>query len=319
LSAAKKNTGLVARAVSEALGTLVSPSLCEQLIARSLAAYGLDEVPEHGREIASWLEHALRPVVEHAVGPDAADLMMSQLAPMAAQAARQPAPFGSRADPRASTHGAGSRSDREPTQPISTLAAARATLPPASSFDHAPSTGVFTGTERVTLAGEPANANELLREAQRSLPPAPGVEPPPPRVPTQPQSLGRAPDPAAELPRVLAASRDPDKLEALRRYLAGTADVIHVPDLATLLEAFDAAEAAPPLVLLDCFSPSLHVGSVTAIREDLPLGTTVVVWGADHDTWRALERDAPAGRRWVRCSQEATTDDVGSLCSMLLG
>ena len=56
-----------------------------------------------------------------------------------------------------------------------------------------------------------------------------------------------------------------------------------------------------------------------AFGEDLPRGTTVVLWGADDPTWAQLDRERTPACRWVRCSREATTDDVGSLCSMLLG
>src|SRR5688572_4697197 len=85
--ATQKGSGLISRAVREALSTLVSPTICEQLINRSLASQGLTAVPESGTEIGEWLEGSLRSEVETAVGPDAADLMMMQLGPIAAYAA----------------------------------------------------------------------------------------------------------------------------------------------------------------------------------------------------------------------------------------
>jgi hypothetical protein len=72
-------------------------------------------------------------------------------------------------------------------------------------------------------------------------------------------------------------------------------------------------------VLIDCHSPTVHISSVSAIGEDLPRGTTVVLWGVDDNTWQSIDRDRSPACRWVRCSSEATSDDVGSLCSMLLG
>lgn len=84
---------MIARAVREALGSLVSPSICDQLVRRSLRAQGLAAVPECGTEIGDWLEGALRDEVEAVMGPDAADLMMMQLGPIAAYAAfSQPVP-----------------------------------------------------------------------------------------------------------------------------------------------------------------------------------------------------------------------------------
>jgi hypothetical protein len=71
--------------------------------------------------------------------------------------------------------------------------------------------------------------------------------------------------------------------------------------------------------LVDCRRPTLHVTSIAAIGEDLPRGTTIVLWGATEEAWRELDRDRLPNVRWVRCSAEATTDDVGSLCQMLVG
>ena len=34
--------------------------------------------------------------------------------------------------------------------------------------------------------------------------------------------------------------------------------------------------------------------------------------------WQQLESSRSPGQRWVRCSNEASADDVGSLCAMLL-
>jgi hypothetical protein len=121
------------------------------------------------------------------------------------------------------------------------------------------------------------------------------------------------------MPYVLTATADATDLESLRRYLAKTAQVVHIPDLVGLLDALEGNQLVEPIVLIDCQRPTVHVTSVAAIGEDLPRGTTVVLWGADDPTWAQLDRDRTPACRWVRCSREATTDDVGSLCSMLLG
>jgi hypothetical protein len=94
---------------------------------------------------------------------------------------------------------------------------------------------------------------------------------------------------------------------------------VHVPDLVGLLDALEEPDVIEPVVLIDCHNPTVHISSVSAIGEDLPRGTTVVLWGVDEATWQQLDRERAPACRWVRCSSEATTDDVGSLCSMLLG
>ena len=361
--ATQKGGGLISKAVREALSTLVSPQLCEQLISRSLASQGLTDVPESGAEIGEWLEGALRGEVEITVGPDAADLMMMQLGPIAAYAAiaqpslpaAPPSPGPANANNGVSSTApstpAAHRSDHDldderPTDLRFDLGAepvwAPASGPPAQSrkssdpFHSDPPTGVFAapreGGPIASLVagkkGSDANAN--------TLPPAKPAKPAQAssQLVTDSTSKNRVgvnrtarPSPLDEvandtgkpLPLVLTATNNRDALAALRRYLTNAASVVHVPDLVGLLDALEEPEIIEPVVLIDCHNPTVHISSVAAIGEDLPRGTTVVLWGVDETTWQQLDRERAPACRWVRCSSEATTDDVGSLCSMLLG
>ncbi|MFT3921445.1 MAG: hypothetical protein QM778_02800 [Myxococcales bacterium] len=352
MSSTSKGNGLISRAVREALSTLVAPPICEQLIRRSLKAHGLSDVPEQGPLVAEWLESSLKVELEETVGSDAAELLMAQLSPMAAYAALQqpraaiarggtPTPArgqaalnarapavggpGDRYEPRSSTTAVGFSpefeqrpvTDKDPTRPF-------------RIFEAPPDTGVFggmgphatLGVERVTLASEPDNANELRDMMVRTLPPT--NHPSPfeaafPKTPFRIEANFRRESEFVCLPLVLAATLDQDHLSALELYLEGTAAVTMVGDLASLLDVLSQPTRSERLLLLDCMHPSVHVNSVAAIRQDLPPGTTVVVWGIDEASWAALERDKSGSSRWVRCSQEASTDDVGSLCAMLLG
>lgn len=358
--ATQKGTGLISRAVREALSTLVSPQLCEQLISRSLAAQGLAAVPESGTEIGEWLEGALRSEVETTVGPDAADLMMMQLGPIAAYAAiSQPSmqPMSGSAPANANAGSANSsapsipavrRSDPDlddrPTDLRFDLTAepvwAPASGPPSKGkqrsddpFRSDPPTGVFAAPREdgspiaSFLAGggkRPTDESPKTMPAQAAA--APMLAPSAPSStnakfrtarPSPPDELAN--DVAKGLPLVLTATNNSDALSALRRYLTNAASVVHVPDLVGLLDALEEPDVVEPVVLIDCHNPTVHISSVSAIGEDLPRGTTVVLWGVDEATWQQLDRDRAPACRWVRCSSEATTDDVGSLCSMLLG
>ena len=327
--------------------------MCDQLLSRSLRIHGLDEIPEHGSQVAQWLENSLRPELEETIGVDAADLLLTQLAPMAAYAAlnkprvlRAGTPTPARGNV-ALAHTVsdfpsvgGDGADRAPTAPLkrptrntSVGYAPGFEAPPTDReptrpfriFDEAPATGVFEGVERVTLMSEPDNANELRRMAIRTLPPPtdpPALELPEQfdeSVPQEPSRVSGRQSAFVTLPVVLAATRDESRLRALETYLEGTAAVAQITDLASLLDAFASPIRTDRLLLIDCMRPSVHVNTVAAIRQDLPRGTTVVVWGINEATWSALEREKTSTTRWVRCSQEAGNDDVGSLCAMLLG
>jgi hypothetical protein len=326
LSANQKGNGLISRAVREALGTLVAPPICEQLIERSLRSQGVQQIPEEGSQLARWLELGLKPVIEHAVGLDAAELVLAQLAPIAAHAAASSRTALKRSHTPTPSRGQVALTAM-PDLELEDDLAARPTLPGFGSSGgfaeeswepSATSTGVFQGAERLGLVSEPDNANEL-----RSLSSAPAPKSRPRfdtlREITRPQQMDRMRSELDALPRVLAATSNPADIEALQIYLAGTAHVVPVRDLAGLLDALGEPSASQPLLLVDCQRPSVHVQSVAAIQEDLPAGSSLVVWGADDATWTALEQNKSQGCRWVRCSREATTDDVGSLCSMLLG
>jgi hypothetical protein len=349
--ATQKGTGLVERAVREALGTLVSANMCDQLIARSLAEHGLAAIPEGGPELGQWLEGGLRGQVETAVGPDAADLLLSQLGPIAAYAAiamprpreaivNDPASQARRISSRPSrATGRGAAPDPfwdapplpdfddepegatalRPEARDDGWGAAEDAAPRPISFESGPPTGMYSNKE-LSFSPIPDNANAHPRNGVRTLPPTQSVSDRPTHEAlhtTRPQETSMSPGKA--MPYVLTATADATDLEALRRYLANNAQVVHIPDLVGLLDALETGQLVEPIVLIDCQRPTVHVTSVAAIGEDLPRGTTVVLWGADDPTWAQLDRERTPACRWVRCSREATTDDVGSLCSMLLG
>ncbi len=367
--ATQKGGGLISKAVREALSTLVSPQLCELLISRSLASQGLTDVPESGAEIGEWLEGSLRGEVEITVGPDAADLMMMQLGPIAAYAAiaqpsmptapHSPGPananngVSSTAPSTPAARRSDDLDDERPTDLRFDLGAepvwAPASGPPDQSrkssepFSSDPPTGVFAapregGAIPSFMAGASKKSSD---ENVHTLPPAKPAKPAGPgpaqassQLVTDSTSKNRVgvsrttrPSPLDEvasesgkaLPLVLTATSNRDALAALRRYLTNAASVVHVPDLVGLLDALEEPEIVEPVVLIDCHNPTVHISSVAAIGEDLPRGTTVVLWGVDDATWQQLDRERAPACRWVRCSSEATTDDVGSLCSMLLG
>lgn len=281
--------GLVARAVREALGTLVSPQLAAELVARALASAGLSEVPEQGRAIAHFIEGTLLSEIEASVGSDAAELVSAQLAPIVAHASAESAV----ALPAAASPGAGFGSER-PTGVVPSPA-------------HVPvRSGELAHTARVRLTAAQLQQLQRPEEEGYTRRPQPELE----------KSAGAS---AKALPRVLAASKEAHAVEALRTYLSGSADVIAIADLVALLDALEEPGLSKPIVLIDCRRPTVHVTSVAAIGEDLPAGTAIVLWGATDGMWRELDRERVPTCRWVRCSHEATTDDVGSLCAMLLG
>lgn len=290
--ATQKDGGLVARSVREALGTLVSPQMYSQLVTRALQLAGLSEIPEQGRAVGSWIQGELVREIENTVGADAVELVLEQLAPVIAHANASDKAAARKSDPVVRKS---DRSTREPSN---------ASKHNAFASEHP--TGVISGPKPTTQNDYTKTARlKLTREQLDEL---------------RNHDAGHTvrPNPPSELRRVLVASSARGEIEALQGYLLGTASVATVADLVGLLDALDDKTMVDPIVLLDCQRPTVHVTSIAAIGEDLPAGTTVVLWGASEDTWKQVDRDRTPNCKWVRCSHEATTGDVGSLCSMLI-
>ena len=310
----QKESGLVSRAVREALGTLVSPQVSAQVVERALSTAGLAVIPEAGPALTAWVEGPLRAHIEACVGADAAELVAAQLAPIVAHAAS-----GARAAAPASP-----KREAPANEPRSPLAGKEPRS--AASNDDARSGRDTFGSDQPTgiaaqppaggpQRGAPQNAGRReLTEAQRSA----LTRAPESGNTLRPQGF-QVEDEAVPRRRVLTACSAPDAVAALQKYLGRAARVEQVSDLVGLLDALEEPDEPHPIVVVDCQRPTVHVTSIAAIGEDLPHGTTIVLWGSSDATWKDLDRERMPNCRWVRCSQEATTDDVGSLCAMLIG
>lgn len=337
---------MVSQLVREAVSTLVAPDMCDEVISRSLSALGLNAIPEQGAVITQWLQGPLHKELEQAAGPDAADLVLSQLSPMLAHAASMggapaaaaPAPaeavFESLPPEQATDpHMRNTAVSMETRDAGNTMAS---TAPPSpeladadpwgSDMDSDPPTGRF---DRGSLPGFPDNDTadrppESDPFSVRTLPPTRSVSDRPPKLepmpePDRQERFTQRPTFADNtLPTILAATQSEEALKALRSALLGTAIVTHVPDLVGLLDALDEPSLTEPIVILDCQHATVHSTSVAALGEDFPKGTTVVLWGADERTWEELDRDRAPGCKWLRCSDEASSADVASLCSAML-
>jgi hypothetical protein len=345
---ASKDGGLVARSVREALGTLVSPQLYTQLVARALSSAHLSEIPEQGRGVAHWIQGPLLREVEAAVGADAAELVGQQLAPVIAYASAEPTkPSHERSPPtseprpdseRAAASKLGTDRAAVRSAPYVRVASDRAQARAGDrANERAPSDRAPQGPRGSSGSERSAPAERTTRNPFASETPT-GVAPAPTRRQTAetarsqptPEQLARmnqaghtarpaAPDASAgELRRVLVASSARAAVDSLQGYLRDTASVAEVSDLVGLLDALDDRTLRDPIVLLDCQRPTVHVTSIAAIGEDLPVGTTIVLWGVSDDTWSQLDRDRVPSCRWVRCSHEATPGDLGALVSMLI-
>jgi len=321
-----------------------------QLVGRALQASGLNEIPESGTAIAAFIQGALLREVEQSVGADAAELVAEQLAPIVAHAsASRVAAIKSLAPPPANNQKRPSARQAERSKRKSSSAAqaapenprARAGQPiaraPEGALRPRAATGApagrdaFGSDQPTGVAAAPLKPKgrrsdlartarlKLTREQMDKLQGDQHGNDPDPGHTARPEPSAASRTNNHPRTQLFGASADDDAIRALGVYLMGTAHVSQVDDLVGLLDALEEPGLHEPIVLLDCRKPTVNVSSIAAIGEDLPRGMTIVLWGASEEAWRELDRDRLPHCRWVRCSAEATTDDVGSLCQMLVG
>lgn len=121
----------------------------------------------------------------------------------------------------------------------------------------------------------------------------------------------------AHLASVLVASVDPSGVSAMSLTLAGLATVYVVGDALEIIDELSHHEAS--LVVVDCRRPVVSVETLLALGPELPDDARIVLWGERQN----LEQDLSGlgielPDTWICCGPQATADDVGTVCRVLL-
>jgi hypothetical protein len=116
--------------------------------------------------------------------------------------------------------------------------------------------------------------------------------------------------------RVLVVTDDSSLLEQLRRELVAAAEVS--PLVQVQGEHGALTNGSRCVVLIDTDSALAQRMTPEQLGRALPARATVVVWGASPESWRDFELESSSTYRWVRCTKEASADDLVPLCRMVL-
>lgn len=281
--------GLMARAIREALESVMSPDASDGLLKAALRSAGLDVIPEEGEQVYDFVENHLRVKVEEGVSLNAAGVIVDELGRITHMAQMQVRAKKAASEPPA---------EDRPT-PVN----------PISSYPN--------------IEVNPKNLTPVVGDFKSSLPapsisyrPAPSAPSPPlPRPISRPtmQAPGRG------MPIVLIASHDEAIADRMDAALDGNASVQRMDGLEALMDALAAALSLQPILVLDCRSPSVQALTVANIASELPQGTAVLLWGASKAIEAEVAKVNPLVSEWIRCGAEATPEDVALLLMSLIG
>ena len=116
---------------------------------------------------------------------------------------------------------------------------------------------------------------------------------------------------------VLVASVDPSGAQQVNRALAGVSRVQVVRDVLDILDELRRTDTS--LVVVDCRRPVVSVETLLALGPEMPDDSQIVLWGERADLEADLHRiGSSLPDNWVCCGPDASADDVGAVCRILL-
>jgi hypothetical protein len=120
---------------------------------------------------------------------------------------------------------------------------------------------------------------------------------------------------AAGRPIVYVASSDPELLRSFQAWLDARASVEHVSGASPLLRRMAEAPNARCVVVLDGKNPSIRPLTLAALAEELPLKTTVLLWGVPSHVHARMCAVAAAAEKWLVAAGDTTSEEIVARCA----
>jgi hypothetical protein len=328
----------IVSAVKETLDSVVTPSVRDTILARALAADKRDEVPTEPRAFEEFLQGALHDALVKALGPELGLSVSSELERIALLAGQTK-----------------SRSEPPPRKAIETVrpgrdrslaAQAKQSLPAASkkksrstmpSPDILPPGSVARTDERWVEQERRGIAPTL--PATRRIGPAPGASdrgpsarpsqgPPFPVSNDYPRGVAKAlgvigtasvdPRPSRR-PIVLLASADPELLRLFQAWLEMRAQVEPAIGVTALIARLAEVGGPRSVIVLDGKNPSIRPLTLAALADELPAGTTVILWGVQTHLHARMCTITAAAEKWPVYAGDTTTNEIVAECAKIVG
>jgi hypothetical protein len=326
----------IVSALRETLDSVVTPSVRETILARALAAAKRDELPTEPDEFEEFLQGPLHAALVKALGPELGLSVSSELEHISALAS-QHGRRTSRPPPRLQpeTVRPGAREKSVPSAgrkkvPRSTMPSPElSSLPPGSAVAPdqkwaqrerrgiAPTIPAARGAQPSAEPGRPSRA------APR--PSRPGTLP---VSADYPRGVARAlgvvgtasvdPRPSRR-PTVLLASADPDLIRLFQAWLDLRAAVEPVTGATQLIERLAQVGGPRAVIVLDGKQPAVRALTLAAIADELPEGTTVILWGVQAHLHARMCTISAVAERWTVYASDATSNEIVAECARVVG
>jgi len=339
----------IVSAVKETLDSVVTPSVRDTILARALAAIHRDEVPTEPRAFEEFLQGALHDALVKALGPELGLSVSSELeriATIAGQTKRRSEAPKARSEPPARKVLETVRPGRDRSLP----AAGKQSFP-ANSRKKSRST---MPSPDVLPPGSVARTDERWAEHERrgiapTLPATRRVGPAPvdhgqsarpplgarhslgaplPVSNDYPRGVAKAlgvigtasvdPRPSRR-PTVLLASSDPELLRLFRAWLEMRAAVEHAAGVTALISRLAEVGGPRSVIVLDGKNPSIRPLTLAALADELPTGTTVILWGVQTHLHARMCSITAAAEKWPVYAGDTTTNEMVAECAKIVG
>ncbi len=337
----------IASAVRETLDSVVTPSVRDTILARALVLANRSELPSEPRELEEFLQGALHDALIKALGPELGLSVSLELERMAAAAAlpsrttplRTATPVEPAPPKELDTVRPGARAK---VVPASGRRKPRSTLP---SPEMSPPPGSVKATD-ARWAEKERRAIAPTEPAGRRVQ-APPPAPPPARPPSgardesihakgaplpvsadYPRGVAKAlgvigtasvdPRPSHR-PTVLLASTDPELLRLFKAWLDMRAAVEPASGATGLMVRLAEVGGLRAVVVLDGKNPGIRPLTLAALADELPAGTTVILWGVQPHLHARMCTISALAEKWLVYAGDATSTEVVAQCAKIVG
>ena len=118
---------------------------------------------------------------------------------------------------------------------------------------------------------------------------------------------------------MLLASTDPELIRLFQAWLDMRAAVEPVTSVTQLIERLAQVGGPRTVIVVDGRHPSVRALSLAALADELPEGTTVILWGVQPHLHARMCTIAAAAERWTVYAGDATSNEVVAKCAKIVG
>jgi hypothetical protein len=319
--------GPLRRVLEQALGRELGRSVADELERLSSLLEGRDPESERALEAARARAARSPAALEGRVTPERTPTRSDIPSP---DSRRTTLPAGGTPEARAALSSKPTPSNSKPTPPSS-----KPTPPSGKPTSDKPA----PTSNKPAPSGKPTIATEIPYSSRApTIPAQPAVlwsEPRPPAsgdfpsgtahalgmqsdIPGFPRDPGAAPS-SRQLPVVFIATRDPELVRRFSTWLDPQAVVVRVSRLIDLLLDLEDVGKRRTVIVFDYRRPPWRAEALSALAEELPDETRVLLWGATRESQADLGRISARVTRWMACPETMPLADIVERCVQLVG